>query len=407
MHIFSILFLFTGCTEVHYGGQNNSPTQHGDSAEGHEDTQADSADTSEFAEDCDDGELYPADSWRTALPEDHGFDPNLLQEAADFAGDNSSNCLVVVRHGEIVGEWYWQDTTPTTLVKNWSVAKSYTSAVVGVAIDRGDIPSVDSSASEWIPEWRDGAHESISVGDLLSMSSGLRFDMIADNVIMPLAGDMTALAIAAPADNPPGAIWEYNNHSVQALEPVIRGATGMAADDYATQHLFDPMGMTVDWKRDDHGQPAMYMNANASCRDNARFGYLYLHRGCWDGERLLSAQWIDDSIGASTSMNRGYGYYWWLRGESPTLDSVTFEDKPGGMHHFGPDDSYCAVGLGSQMIEVVPSLDMVIVRMGTAPHDDLANWLDPEALYDDLIHDGEQIVHNGVLERVLGALITP
>jgi CubicO group peptidase (beta-lactamase class C family) len=106
-------------------------------------------------------------------------------------------------------------------------------------------------------------------------------------------------------------------------------------------------------------------------------------------------------------MNRGYGYYWWLSGESPTLDSVTFEDKPGGMHHFGPDDSYCAVGLGSQMIEVVPSLDMVIVRMGTAPHDDLANWLDPEALYDDLIHDGEQIVHNGVLERVLGALITP
>jgi CubicO group peptidase (beta-lactamase class C family) len=407
MHLFSTLLLLTGCSDGNYGNQTNGPSRHEDTGDQQGEIHCDSADTGAPSDDCDGDELYPADSWRTAMPEDHGFDPSLLQEAADFAGDNASNCLVVVRHGEIVGEWYWQDTTPTTLVKNWSVAKSYTSAVVGVAVDRGDIPSVNSSASEWIPEWRNGTHDGISVGDLLSMSSGLRLDMIADNVTMPLANDMTALAIAAPVDNPPGALWEYNNHSVQALEPVIRGATGMAADDYATQHLFDPMGMTVDWKRDEHGQPAMYMNAKASCRDNARFGYLYLHRGCWDGERLLSEQWIDDSIGSSTSMNRGYGYYWWLSGESPTLDSVTLEDKPYGLHHFGPDDSYCAAGLGSQMIEVIPSLDMVVVRMGTAPHDDLANWLDPAALLDNLTHDGEQIVHNGVLERVLDALVVP
>jgi len=400
MRLFYIVFLFTGCSEAQHSNHDYRPNHNSDS-------RGDSADTGEPPEECDDGELYPANSWRTALPEDHGFDPALLQEAANYAGDNNSNCLVVVRHGEIVGEWYWQDTTPTTLVKNWSVAKSYTSAVVGVAIDRGDIPSAESSASEWIPEWRDGSHEDISVGDLLSMSSGLRFDMIADNVTMPLASDMTSLAISAPADNPPGAIWEYNNHSVQALEPVLRGATGMAADEYATEHLFDPMGMTVDWKRDDRGQPAMYMNVNASCRDNARFGYLFLRQGCWDGERLISEDWINDSVGSSTSMNRGYGYYWWLSGESPTLDSVTFDEKPGGLHHFGPDDSYCAVGLGSQMIEVIPSLDMVVVRLGTAPHDDLSNWLDPASLYDDLMHDGEQIVHNGVLERVLGALKHP
>ena len=115
------------------------------------------------------------------------------------------------------------------------------------------------------------------------MSSGLRLDMIADNVTMPLASDMTELAVSAAVDNPPGALWEYNNHSVQAIEAVLREATGMAADDYADAYLFDPIGMDVDWKRDEVGQPAMYMNAKASCRDNARLAYLFMHDGCWDG----------------------------------------------------------------------------------------------------------------------------
>jgi CubicO group peptidase (beta-lactamase class C family) len=87
---------------------------------------------------------------------------------------------------------------------------------------------------------------------------------------------------------------------------------------------------------------------------------------------------------------------------------VTFESKgPDGLHGSAPDDSFCAAGLGSQFIEVVPSLDLVVVRMGTAPHDDLEAWLDPLTLIDEVMTDGEQIVHNGVLERVLDALVDP
>ena len=285
--------------------------------------------------------------------------------------------------------------------------KILASTVVGLAIDRGDIDSVDQSAADFIPEWQGTEKEAITLRDLLSMSSGLEFDMIADNVTMPLAGDMTQLAVQAPLVHSPGLLWEYNNHSVQALEPVLRNATGMAADVYANQHLFAPMGMDVDWKRDDSGQPALYMNARTSCRDNARFGYLHLREGCWRGERLLSKEWISESTSPSTTMNRGYGYWWWLNGEQPTLDSVTFQEKSNVLHPFAPGDAYCGVGLGSQFVEVIPSLDMVVVRMGTAPHDSLAAWLSPGQLIDDLMTDGEQHVHNGVLARVLDALVAP
>ena len=127
---------------------------------------------------------FPVPYWPTSLPETQGFDPSLLQSAADYASKNDSNCLVVVRHGQKVGEWYWQETEPDTLVKNWSVAKSYSSAVVGVAVDRGEISSVDAHASDWIPEWQGTDHEGITVSHLLAMSSGLRFDMIADNVLL-------------------------------------------------------------------------------------------------------------------------------------------------------------------------------------------------------------------------------
>ena len=247
--------------------------------------------------------------------------------------------------------------------------------------------------------------EVVSIRNLLQMASGLEFGLFADNISMFLAMDMTQRALDNPLAKPPLTDWEYNNHGVQVLEPVLRGATGLTAEEYSQLHLWQPMGMDAEWLKDDVGHPAMYMNVLASCRDHARFGYLYLHDGCWDGEELVSEGFIDDARSPSQQLNRGYGYLWWLSGQEPTLDSVDFKPKPGGLHPFGPDDSYCAVGLGNQVIEVIPSHDMVMVRMGTAPMDDPEKWLTPLQLLDEVLEDGKQLIHNQVLELVLDAVV--
>ena len=162
--------------------------------------------------------------------------------------------------------------------------------------------------------------------------------------------------------------------------------------------------MDANWVKDEVGHPAMFMNVKASCRDHAKFGYLFMKKGCWNGEQVLSREWVEEATRPSTALNQGYGYWWWVNGESPVLDSVTFETHEKEMlHPFAPEDAFCAVGLGSQMVEVIPSEDLVIVRIGPAPHENLNAWFDLQVM-DLLENDGKQIVHNGVLERVLDAL---
>lgn len=348
---------------------------------------------------------YPGAQWVQSTPEEQGMDSTLLEEAASYAEGNDSHCMVVVRHGAIVGEWYWQGNTPVSLVKSWSVGKSYASAVVGVAIDRGDIGSVDEPAANYIPQWQGTSKEAVLIRHLLSMASGLEFKLVADNLGMVMAKDMSGLALDNPLVNTPGVLWEYNNHTVQVIEPVLRNATGEPPDHYADMHLWEPIGMTATWAKDKTGHPAMYMNVKASCRDHARFGYLFLKQGCWDGQQVLSEAWVEESTSSSTTMNKGYGYWWWLNGELPTLDSVSFEEKPNVLHPFAPHDAFCAVGLGSQMIEVIPSLDMVVVRLGPAPHEHDGVLGEPVDLLAALMQDGHQVIHNGVLERVIEAVV--
>jgi CubicO group peptidase (beta-lactamase class C family) len=348
---------------------------------------------------------YPLSEWPIGKPSNHEMDPVKLQLAADYAGENESHCMVVIRHGHIVGEWYWGDTTESTKVKSWSVGKSYASTVTGLAIDRGAIESVHDAVGLYLPEWEGTPRGEITIHEILAMASGLKFDLMADNLGMVLSSDMTQKALDNPLVKEPGTVWEYNNHTVQIMEPVLFNATGMYADEYIDQHLWQPLGMDAEWAADKSGHPAMYMNVKASCRDHAKFAYLFLKRGCWDGQQIISEEWVETATSPSTPMNQGYGYYWWLNGGHPTLDSVDFKPKAHDLHPFAPDDAFCGVGLGSQFVEVIPSLDMVVVRMGPAPQDNPTFKGKPLKLLEALIEDGKQIVHNGVLKRVIEAVL--
>ena len=356
---------------------------------------------------CSGKGVWPGASWSFKAPDELGFDPTKLQDTLDQNAKHQTQCVVVVRGGHIVAEWYAPGVAPTQAQKSWSVAKSYASTLVGIAVDRGDLPNLDAKAADWIPSWKGDGRASISLRHLLSMSSGLAFDLTADNVGMVLAKDMTAKAIKSPLVKAPGSAWEYSNHTVQSMEAVLREATGMNPETYAQVHLFGPLGMKADWAEDKNAQPALYMNVKASCRDHARFGYLMLKQGCWGTKRVISESWISEATKPSTAHNKGYGLWWWLNGGMPTLDSVDFHDKGQSLHPFAPSDAFCAVGLGSQFIEVVPSLDLVVVRMGIAPPDDIKLLLKPKKLAQALKADGAQIPHNALLEGVLNALVKP
>ena len=354
---------------------------------------------------CDDGQVYPEESWAVARPSEHGMDSRDLELAARYAEENDSYCLVVARHGRIVGEWYFGDTTVETPVRSWSVGKSYAATVAGLALQAGMLGDVRDPVVDYVPAWEGRGRDDITIHHLLSMTSGLHFDLVGDNVGITMARDMTQRAVENASPRRPGYAWEYNNHTVQMIEPVLRGATGLPPDEFAQRALFEPLGMDAEWEEDAAGNPAMYMNVVASCRDHARFGQLYLRDGGWEGEELLSDEFVSAAVSPSSGFNQGYGYWWWLNGHEPLLDSVTFEDMGRMMHPFAPHDAFCAVGLGNQMVEVIPSLDMVVVRMGPAPQENLRLWLtDRGRIMEDLQSDGEQRVHNGVLERVLAAV---
>lgn len=358
-----------------------------------------------YGEACFQPGPYPVGAWEKHSPEAEGVSSSSLEEAAAFAGEHDSSCMVVVRNGVLIGEWYWGNTTPNTKMKSWSVTKSYSATVAGIALSRGEIDHLQAPVADYVPEWDVPKKDEVTIAHLLSMSSGLKFGLIADNIGISLAKNMTQKAIDWPMKNPPGALWEYNNHTVQMIEPVLRNATGMPPQDYAEEHLFSPIGMDAVWTEDKSGNATMYMNVQASCRDHARFGYLYLQKGCWNGTQLLDEDYVHTATSPSTPMNPGYGYWWWLNGQFPTLDSVDFAPKDDILHPELPHDSFCAVGLGNQFIEVIPSENMVIVRMGPAPHENLSLWSEQGAVLEALLEDGKQIVHNGIVNRVVKAIL--
>ncbi|MEM6994139.1 MAG: serine hydrolase [Myxococcota bacterium] len=336
----------------------------------------------------------------------HGLDPAALEVAADYAGANDSSCLVVVREGHLVFERYFMGTDATTPVKSWSVAKSYASALMGIAIGQGLIGGIDDSIAAYLPQFVGTAHEGVTLRTMLSMTTGMYEGLIADMADMFYAEDMTAMAVATPVTSEPGSEWHYSNVAVQLFEPILHVASGVEAHVFAEQELWSRIGMTATWMADPAGNPAMYMNVMASCRDHARFGHLYLNRGCWAGEQVVPEAWVAESTQPSQAFNAGYGYWWWLSGGTPTLDLIDATVLPSGsLHPFGPDDSFCADGLGSQTIEVIPSLDMVVVRMGRSPMEDIEG--NPLPLFPilEMLDDGKMRTHNGVVQRVVEAVV--
>ncbi len=184
----------------------------------------------------DPGGVVPGAEWGVADPADHDIDDAGLEEARAyaFAPGRNTQGVVVVHEGEIVAEWYADGAGPDSWAASWSVAKSFTSAAVGIAIDEGHIGGVDEPMATYLPEWAGTDREPITIGDVLHMTSGLEwnegYDGTAEesNIVQMVTGeaDQLAYARARPVGVEPGTVWSYSSGDSMLLSGVVQEATG-------------------------------------------------------------------------------------------------------------------------------------------------------------------------------------
>ena len=318
--------------------------------------------------------IYPEPDWLVEPPEAHGFDPDALAVTSDVAAAEQSGCLVVTRHGVIVHEWYADGWDADRTTEVWSVTKSVTSTLVGIA-QAQELLHVDDFASDYIEPWATTESASVTVGELLQQDSGRHWDFFDDYVELDaLSGDKSAFAIGLPQQHEPGTWWEYNNAGVQSLEPVIRTAVDQDVAEFATEHLFEPIGMQATMAHDDAGNTITYAYLQAGCRALARYGYLYLRRGQWaDGEQIIPAEYVDLSTTPRTELNDAYGYLWWLNQPGHWVRPSTpgRNEGDGLLLPNAPIGAYTARGLGAQVVAVDPSTEVVFTRLSAVPPQDL------------------------------------
>ena len=301
----------------------------------------------------------PGKAWTVSTPAKQGMDADTLQQAKDYAFQDGKHTqgVVVIRHGEIVAEWYAPGADKDSWTASWSVAKSFSSSLVGMAIADGKIPSVDEPMSTYLPSWKGTDKADITIKNVLQMESGLEWNeeydpdsaKSSDVVQMGLSADELAHPAARPVATAPGKRWLYSSGDAMLIAEVIAKATGVSAAEYAKQKLFDPIQMEkADWWQDAQGHTLGYCCFDATARAYARFGQLYLHQGKWGDKQVVPASWVNDSVQNAPGDHPDYGYMWWLG------------DVKGV-----PKDMFDADGHDGQWIWVIPSLDMVVVRTGT------------------------------------------
>ncbi len=367
---------------------------------------------------------FPGADWEVVSPQVVGFDPVKLEQLGAYARRIGSDAVVVVRGGRVVYEWYADGVGPKEPLGTWSVAKTFTAALVGAAIHRGHIQSVDQRASDFIREWAgpNDPRRDIRIRDLLTGVSGLDTDAYPEETgrlrhLLNLAADYAWAvppgswfhpnqekhALSARATHRPGEKWKYNNRAIQALETILERATGKPVEELARQALWEPIGMapTTRWEKDAAGNPKAYSSVKASPKDLARFGHLLLNDGVWNGRRLIDADFARQ-MRQPSPLNPAYGFLTWLNTDAPAwrgLDNRRFEGKP---FPSMPSEYFSAQGLGNNFIGVDPRSETVIVHARRAPHERFfRDW--PWNLARELFGDSNQKHHRRFLELLKAA----
>jgi CubicO group peptidase (beta-lactamase class C family) len=314
--------------------------------------------------------------WPVSTPVAEGLDPNLVAELyLEAAGLPTLYSALLIKNGKLVAEGYFNDGAVDQLSARMSVTKSYTSALVGVALDQGHLSSVDQKMMEFFPEMAgqvdDPRKEQITIRDLLQMRAGYPDEEIRlqylDSLVFTDNWHWIPRLDDFPLFNHPGTAFNYSNLTSHLLAIIAARAVGTDLRSYGQEHLFSAIDAEVgEWSSDADGYNFGCFEISFTARDMAKFGSLYLNDGRYNGKQVLSTDWvraslarysegIDRSGDGSGKMGRyfgdiGYGYQWW---------SATVGD-----HHFD-----YAAGHGGQLIVLLHDLDMIVVTTADPLYD--------------------------------------
>jgi len=305
----------------------------------------------------DDGAAWPTAGWQTSTPEAQGVSSSALADLVDYGAANDMDSVLVVRHGRIVAEAYYAPFRPGMRHLVNSVTKAVVGTLAGIAVQRGEIASIDEPVLESF-RWRtvadaDGFKAQVKIAHLLDMTSGIDWQeplapVPPESMLqMERSSDWVGFVLDRPMANRPGTTFNYNSGDWHLLSAILSRKTGMDTLAYAHRTLFGPLGIAdAAWRSDPQGIRTGGYGLSLQPRDMAKIGYLYLRRGQWAGQRIVPEAWVDRVFRAPVDMNLGsspqfrYANGWWAIPEKR---------------------AYLAVGFLGQLIIVLPDADVVAV----------------------------------------------
>lgn len=293
---------------------------------------------------------WPTEGWRTSTPEEQGMDSQMLADMVAEINERKMkvHSLLIIRHGYMVSETYFDDFQPDTRHHLQSVTKSFISTLIGIAIDQGYLTGTDQRVVDLFLESAianlDNQKQDMTLEDLLTMRSGLDCqEGDIDYQAIMRSPDGAKYMLDKPMIEAPGSRWNYCSGCYHVLSAIIQQTTGKNTLDFAEKNLFKPLGISnVVWPADKAGNPTGGWGLQLTPRDMAKLGYLYLRGGQWDGQQIVSSEWVKAATQSYADVDEhfGYGYHWFT---APALAG------------------YAALGSYGQIILVIPESDLVIV----------------------------------------------
>lgn len=309
------------------------------------------------------GDVFEFERGSYSLPASFSYSGRSYDTQA-FLAETATTGLLIVQHDAILLERYERGHSASGRHIAWSVSKSVVSALFGIALERGHIRDIMQPVTDYLPELEGSGYDGVPIKHVLQMSSGVRFnedygdpssDINRMGRVMAMGSTLLEFAATLTRERQPGTLQHYVSVDTQVLGTILVRATGKNLSTLTSEWLWQRLGMESDayWTVDGSGMEMAFGGLNASLRDYARFGRLYLNRGSWNGNQVVPRDWVDASVTPDaphlmpgpkpgTTSEMGYGYQWWIPADW--------------------DGDFMALGVYNQMIYVDPKHDLIVVK---------------------------------------------